>query len=399
MVRVEEAEKQILQQCRDFGTEFIPLAECSGRVLAAPLVADRDLPPYNRATMDGIAISSAAFSKGIRHFHIRGTQPAGTEPLTLLQENDCIEIMTGAAVTSVADAVIPYEEIILENGIASVNTPVVIAGQNIHFKGKDCQQNDRLVKAGELVSPAVIATAASVGKVELPVKRLPRVVIVSTGDELVEINAVPSAYQVRRSNNYMLQAVLQSCGIDAAMEHLPDNPVVIKAKLQQLLVSFDVLLLCGGVSKGKFDFIPAVLKELGVTEIFHGVRQRPGKPFWFGTHAQGALLFAFPGNPVSVFLCVHRYFLPWLHASLSLPERKQWAKLEEDVTFKLPLQYFMQVKCRMNEEGQLLAAPEEGNGSGDFANLLNADAFMELPADKDFFRKGESFRIWPFRGL
>ena len=91
--------------------------------------------------------------------------------------------------------------------------------------------------------------------------------------------------------------------------------------------------------------------------------------------------------------------MPWLHASLSLPERKQWAKLEEDVTFKLPLQYFMQVKCRMNEEGQLLAAPEEGNGSGDFANLLNADAFMELPADKDFFRKGESFRIWPFRGL
>ncbi|MEO6289758.1 MAG: molybdopterin-binding protein, partial [Ginsengibacter sp.] len=136
-----------------------------------------------------------------------------------------------------------------------------------------------------------------------------------------------------------------------------------------------------------------------VKKLFHKVQQRPGKPFWFGKHETGKLVFAFPGNPVSTFMCFHRYFLPWLKKSLQVGMNKTYAILNEDFTFNAGLQYFLQVKLLFNEKGELMATPLEGNGSGDFANLLQTDAFMELPLERNNFKKGEIFRIWPFKNL
>jgi molybdopterin molybdotransferase len=184
------------------------------------------------------------------------------------------------------------------------------------------------------------------------------------------------------------------------MVHIPDEPVAIRSTLQQCLVNFDVLLLSGGISMGKFDYIPQVLKELEVDQIFHKVQQRPGKPFWFGKHANGPVVFAFPGNPGATFMCTHRYFIPWLNASLGA-ESKQvvYAVLNSDFFFQPQLQYFLQVKLSFAEDGRLLATPVAGNGSGDFANLADTDAFMELPLSKNEFKKGEAYRVWMFNQL
>jgi molybdopterin molybdotransferase len=175
---------------------------------------------------------------------------------------------------------------------------------------------------------------------------------------------------------------------------LSDDADLIKQRIKKCLEDYDVLILSGGVSMGKFDHVPGVLKELSVKLMFYKVQQRPGKPFWFGYYGS-KLIFAFPGNPVSAFLCMHRYFLPWLKNSIGVSSQNFYAVLDEDIEFKPSLTYFLQVKLRMNEEGKLLAQPVKGNGSADFSSLAEADAFMELPSEKDFFRKGEVYKLWP----
>jgi molybdopterin molybdotransferase len=374
--------------------------ESLGRVLAETIKADRDLPPFNRVSMDGIAINYADFENGVKIFHIKATQAAGDSPIDIDNVGECIEIMTGAALPESVDTVIRYEDVEIIDGKAALQITEIKKGQNVHMRGADRKQGDVVLTPGRVISPAIISMAASVGETELRVKRKPRVVIVSSGDELVNVAAQPSPYQIRRSNNYMMKAVLAGLGIEAGMVHIPDEPEAIRSTLQQCLVNFDVLLLSGGISMGKFDYIPKVLKELAVEQIFHKVQQRPGKPFWFGKHANGPVVFAFPGNPGATFMCTHRYFIPWLNATLGAKSKSDiYAVLNSDFTFQPQLQYFLQVKLVFAEDGRLLATPVAGNGSGDFANLADTDAFMELPLSKNEFKKGEAYRVWMFNQL
>lgn len=398
MVSVQEAVKIIQAHQGYYSTESVLLEQATGRILAEDLLADRDMPPFNRATMDGIAISYQAYRKGIRQFRIKGTQAAGDPPIELEEPGDCIEIMTGSALPATADAVVPYEDIVVNEAGASLQSGVQ-PGQNIHAKGKDKKQADLLVAANTLVTPSIIAVAASIGKSRLPVKKLPHIVVISTGNELVEIESVPLPQQIRRSNNYMICSVLEELKLVADMLHLPDEQQVVEQQVGQALNDYDVVLLSGGVSMGKFDFVPAALKALAVEELFHKVKQRPGKPLWFGRQqGKGTLVFGFPGNPVATFLCLHRYFIPWLTASLGMPAAPRlYAALDTPVQFAPPLQYFLQVNWQINEQGLSVARPEEGNGSGDFSNLLQVNAFMELPAAQNSFREGEVFPIWPFK--
>lgn len=393
MITVDEAEQLIQSQIKSYGTETVTLEASLGRVLMENLVADRDLPPFNRVTMDGIAIQFGAFEKGIRSFTIKSTQAAGEPPIDISAEKECIEIMTGAALPETADTIIRYEDIELKNGMATVKVASISRGQNVHFQGEDKKQNEIVAFAPQVIAPALIGIAASIGNEMLCVKKLPRAIIISTGDELVEINEMPTPYQIRRSNSYTIKAVLQQYALHADMMHLPDDAEITRQQISRCLEDYDVILLSGGVSMGKFDYVPQALQELSVQKYFHKVQQRPGKPFWFGAHSGGALVFAFPGNPVSAFMCLHRYFVPWLQSSLDIPPSSTCAILNDDVNFDPPLQYFMQVKIR-NDNGQLLATPVDGKGSGDFANLLEADAFMELPAEKSTFRKGEAYKVW-----
>lgn len=397
MITVEEAEKIIMAQAAGYGVEIVPFETALGRVLAEDIRADRDLPPFDRVTMDGIAISYAAIEDGVSTFRVKAVQAAGDEPVEIEEHTDCVEIMTGAMLPASADTIIRYEDLEMRAGLATLVTNQIKKGQNIHYKGKDKRQDDVVARCGDFITPAVISLLASVGESELRVKKLPRVVILSSGNELVEVHQQPGPFQIRRSNNYTVSAVLKNQGIDAAMMHLPDDEEVITRQLKTCLENFDVILLSGGISQGKFDYMPRALKNLGVEQLFHKVQQRPGKPFWFGKHAGGQLVFAFPGNPVATFMCLHRYFLPWLHASLGMKQQPQLkAVLNERVNFNFPLKYFMQVKLFYNEYCQLVAEAVEGNGSGDFANLTDTDAFLELPLQRNTFKKGEMFPVWRF---
>jgi molybdopterin molybdotransferase len=397
MTTVEEAEKIILAQLKDYGTETVPFELALGRVLADHITADRDLPPFNRVTMDGIAITYKAIEQSITTFNIKAIQAAGDEPVVIDADDECIEIMTGAALSPMVDTIIRYEDLEIINGQAKLLIPDIKKGQNIHLKGKDKTKGDIVAAKNQVVTPAIISLAASVGKAELSVKKLPKVMIISSGDELVDVADTPTDYQIRRSNNYTIKAVLKQHSLNADMLHIPDDAEVTRQQIQNCLQNYDVILLSGGISMGKFDYIPQALEDLQVQKLFHKVEQRPGKPFWFGRHSNGILVFAFPGNPVATFMCLHRYFLVWLNATLGLPEKSPvYAVLDKDFTFMPRLKYFLQVKLNFNERGWLMATPIEGNGSGDFANLADTDAFIELPLERNEFKQGEVYKVIEF---
>lgn len=396
MITVQQAEEIILSQTIDFGKEFISYEHTLGRVLAEDLRADRDLPPFDRPTVDGIAIRYHAYEQGIRSFPIKAIQSAGEPSLPIDSETECLEIMTGAALDHSVDTVIRYEDLSINNGIANLIIDIK-KGQNIHLKGRDKKEGETLVKANQIITPAIIGIASSIGKTSIAVKRLPKIIIISTGDEMVSPESIPFSYQLRRSNGITIQSVLKKHHIEADTLHLNDDYQEIKKEISRCINEYDVLLMSGGVSMGKFDYLPQVCEELGIEKLFHKIKQRPGKPFWFGKNNADKLVFAFPGNPVSVFMCLHRYFIPWLEKSLKIAGNSpRFAILQNDIEVPFPLQYFVQVKLDTNELGHLTAESVNTNGSGDFSHLADTNAFMELPLEQNRFKKGEVYRIWKY---
>ncbi|MCG8183154.1 molybdopterin molybdotransferase MoeA [Tenacibaculum piscium] len=406
MISVQQAKDIIRQNTQDFGTEEIPFMESVGRILKEDILADRDFPPFNRVAMDGIAINYIHFKNGERTFKIEGIQPAGSAQLTLKNSANCIEVMTGAVLPNNCDTVIRYEDVLLENGIAKITIDTINANQNVHPKGKDKLQNDVLIHKNTLISSAEIGVIATVGKSTVKVAKQPKVMIISTGDELVDVHENPLEYQIRKSNVYTLVSLLKELHIPSEIVHITDSKSILKEKISNYLQEYDVLLCSGAVSKGKFDFLPEVFAELGVDKLFHKVAQRPGKPFWFGRIASlgiseqdiypklkknDAIVFAFPGNPISTFVNCLVYFYDWYYKSIGNKEDKQFAVLSENIIFKPNLTYFLQVKLE-NVNGQMLATPIKANGSGDLASLVNADGFIEIPKTENTeFKKGDLF--------
>ncbi|MGV3539021.1 MAG: gephyrin-like molybdotransferase Glp [Rufibacter sp.] len=391
MLSFEDARETICSYSQSYGIETLGILYSVGRVLAQEVRADRDLPPFDRATMDGIALNTEEVDAGTRLFTIAGVLAAGSPQATLPQPNRCLEIMTGAVLPRGANAVVPYEQCALENNRASILASQVKPGQNIHRQGSDGKAGQLLLSPGTMITPAIIGLLASVGLVRVQVAQLPKVVVCSTGDELVEISQTPLPHQIRRSNAYMLAAALRQEHLTPSVAHLPDDQSAMKGMLKSLLQEHEVILLSGAVSKGKFDFLPQVLRELGMTIVLHSVAQKPGKPLLFGVFPDGRKVFGLPGNPVSTFTCYHLFFKPWLHASLGLPPLPDLsAPLAKEVVFKPSLTYHLPVTFTY-EEGLVKAQPIASTGSGDLTSLLKAQALLSLPAQREVFAAGDSF--------
>ena len=398
MITVEEAKHIILENTQDFGYEEIPFLEAVGRVLKEDIVADRDFPPFNRVAMDGIAINHRFFKYGVRDFKIEGIQPAGAPQQTMENAAHCYEVMTGAVLPNNCDTVIRYEDVSVNTLMATVNIDDITENQNIHAQGSDKKKDTILIKKNTTISAAEIGVLATVGKATVKVAKQPKVMIVSTGDELVDVNENPLDHQIRRSNVYTLVSLLKDLKIPTETSHITDEKSVLKEKIESYLKEYDVLLFSGAVSKGKFDFLPEVLDELGVKKLFHKVLQRPGKPFWAGV-TDSCNVFAFPGNPVSTFVNCLVYFYPWYYESIGLQQKTKTAILTEDISFKPNLTCFLQAKLT-SENGQVYATPIQGNGSGDLASLVEADGFIELPKTEEVtFKKGSVFPILTYRGF
>ncbi|MDX1471895.1 MAG: molybdopterin molybdotransferase MoeA, partial [Flavobacteriaceae bacterium] len=347
-----------------------------GRILAEDILAQRDFPPFDRSTKDGIAISFSAWEKGQRIFKIEDIAAAGQPQKTLSSEQLCMEIMTGAVIPDNTDTVIMYEEIEIENGEATISSNPN-KGQNIHRKGTDQKQGNLLLPRGHNITTSSVSILATEGIHEPKVKQLPSVAILTTGTELVDINETPNSYQIRRSNSYTLQALLKQLHIRSNLYHESDDKQLIKEKVQELLENYDVLLMSGGVSMGKYDFLPEVLENLGVNQIFHKVAQRPGKPFWFGTY-KSKTIFSFPGNPVSTYVNFHIYFKPWLAKCLGVNIKEEFVTIDEEVESN-QLTRFRLVKFKGEDE--TVAELISSSGSGDLVSLVLASGVVEIPSN------------------
>ncbi len=396
MVSVSEATRLIEEQVYRPALERIKIEESEGRVLAESIKADRDFPPFDRVAMDGIAISYKAIEEGWEGFRVEGLQPAGQPRLTLENNKNCIEVMTGAMLPIGCDTVIRYEDVTIVNEIAKLKIKTVAQGQCIHHRALDAGRGDVILSPGIRISTGEIALLAAVGRLETDVYQYPKTAIVSTGNELVDIHDRPLPHQIRRSNSYTLRAALYTLGCPADLFHLMDDRNAMERELGKLFSTYELVILSGGVSKGKFDFVPAVLESLGVTTIFHQVSQKPGKPLFFGT-TKKQVVFGLPGNPVSTFLCFYRYVRPWLLQTIGAKPSNEYAILESDIELKGDLTHFLQVKLR-NEDGKCIATPVPGGGSGDFANLRDVDGFLEIPQGKPICSAGEVFPLILFRG-
>jgi len=390
-IDVPEAAELIAARMGRFGSRRVAVDNATGCILRQEVHAERDQPPFDRVTMDGIALRRAAAGQDHRSFRIAGTQGAGVPAVRLEREDECIEIMTGAMLPNGADTIVPVERIQAGDGFATLEdgyepTP----GQFIHRRGSDHSAGTRLLGSGLRIGPAEMAALTIGGVSEIDVAAWPAIAVVSTGDELVDLGQPISPFQIRSTNGRVIGAALTSCGAERVTQaHLPDDPAQLLDAIGKLHREHDVLILSGGVSMGKYDYVPDILARLDVKLVFHRIRQRPGLPMWFGISADGKPVFALPGNPVSTLVCLRRYVLPALYEALGTPrETALGIPLAEGFDFEPDLTCFLPVVLAASSDGTMVAVPRPTNTSGDFVSLAGTDGFVELRRGMNHFSAG-----------
>jgi len=395
VITTGEARDAILAALPAFDSESIPSDASTGRVLRQTIVAERDQPPFDRVMMDGIAIAYGDYGDGTRSFPMQATQAAGDQQLSL-EQGKCIETMTGASLPEGADCIVPVERIAVVDGIATLEDNYeVMQRRFIHARGSDHNEGAELLTTGKRITPMDIAIINSAGLTQVEVSRSPKIRVISTGNELVPAGQPIEPQQIRMSNGPAVIAMLEQHGYsNNEHDHLVDDPDVLREKIGAHLNAADMLILSGGVSMGKADFIPEVLKDLGVEVVFHKISQRPGKPMWFGIGPNNQVVFALPGNPVSTLVCCRQYVIPALaRASAQRDRQPEFAALAQDVTFEPNLTSFLPVRLISSTGGQVLAMPVPTNTSGDFTSLSGTDGYVELPLDESRFPSGTSVHL------
>jgi len=390
-IDVADAVAKIAAHMPEYPAVRLPLAETQGAVLRESVTAERDQPPFDRVTMDGIAVRSEALAGGVRRFRVVGVQGAGAAAMAVGAADNCVEIMTGAILPTDADTVIPVErivpdaeDVVLEDGYAPE------PGQFVHRRGTDHRAGQVMMEPGIVIGAAEMAALTISGQAELEVSRWPGIVIISTGDELVDVGQPLEDFQIRSSNDRAIAAALERLGcFNARRSRLPDEPDELRRSISRLHADGDVLILSGGVSMGKYDYVPQIMEELGAELVFHKILQKPGLPMWFGVSATGKPVFALPGNPVSTLVCTVRYVIPAIRAAMGLaPRQLPRLRLAEPLRFAPDLTFFMPVKLTYTAAGEVLAVPKATNTSGDFVSLAGTDGFVELERGRDDFPAG-----------
>lgn len=432
MISYQQAQQIVIQQARSFGQEKIGLDQAYGRVLAETIRADRDYPPFHRASMDGYAIRYQDWEKGTRQFDVVEVIYAGATATRAIKEGECYKIMTGAPVPPGVDVVIRKEDTnesssarLTPSGQPSdgdtTNAPyhrvtIKLSScrpfMNIARQGEDMQTGDVAIGVPSVIGPDVMGILASLGKSECLVEKLPRVALFTTGDEVVQVGYPVSHAQIRNSNRWILTSLLKGWGISPFLyEHLPDSKAALRGSLTKAIggtgnVSAtrslenplrdisspgeirpaDIIMLSGGVSAGDADYVPGILAELGVQRLFHKIAIKPGKPIWCGRTPGGSMVFALPGNPFSGMVGFTLLVQPYLHACFGLAAPALMGlPLEEGRKKKTPLDEFFPV--RFNGSPAKLSAIDI-NGSGDSRLGLYANALALHPAGSGDLEKG-----------
>jgi molybdopterin molybdotransferase len=412
VLEFEEALGEVLRHAgslaRPRATEQVSLLDASGRVLAKPVVADRDQPPFARSTRDGYAVRSEDVGAG-RSLRVLGSVRAGEMWRgEALGPGEAIEIMTGAPVPASADAVLMVEHASMgEDGLLRVaGGRRSEQGENVVAPGAEAQASAELIPVGRRIGVAEIALAASCGCARLEVFERPKVAIVATGDELVELDEKPEAWQIRNSNSYALAVMVAGeGGFGGRLKIARDSVEDLRERIAQASM-WDMVLLSGGVSMGKYDLVEQVLDEFGAEFFFTGAWIQPGKPVVFGRVSKSAnqrvselaectYFFGLPGNPVSTEVCFRLFVAPMLRAmagQTDIAPRFVAAKLAEDVKGGARMTRFLPAMVEGDWRGVTVRVVP-WQGSGDLAANARANGFVVLPNGVERFAAGESVRV------
>jgi molybdopterin molybdotransferase len=311
MISVAEASSNIMDRVPDPTVEHIPIECSTGRLLMEPIYAERDMPPFDRVMMDGFAFR---FQDQVpEQFKVSAIALAGHQTTELKQENCCIEVTTGSPLPVGCDTVVPVEDCLVDGSTVRLKADARFEkGKFIHARGSDGLAGRQVLAPGTRMGPPEQSVAATEGAMQLAVSAVPRICLVTTGDEIISDGSSLKPEQIRGSHRETLRSLFAVFpSLEFSSLHALDEEESLSGALKESLAPADILLVTGGVSRGRMDLVPRLLKQLGVEEVFHRVAQKPGKPLWFGKTGN-KLVFGLPGNPISTMMCARRYVFPVL---------------------------------------------------------------------------------------
>ena len=392
MISADQALQIVLENVAALGVERVPILESLGRVLGESISSSRDIPGFDNSAMDGYAVRAADVAGASEASPIKlavvETVGAGQMPSRRVSAGQAVRTMTGAPVAEGADAIIPVERTRgsgdLVEFLASADK-----GAFIRPRGEDLRLGELVMSAGKVLTPADLGMLASVNRAMVEVIRRPRVAIVATGDELVDVDQPPTGAQVVNSSAYALAGAVREAGADAVILKVArDDAREIRDRLAEAM-TFDAVLSTGGVSVGQFDHVKGALDELGMRQLFHGVAQKPGRPLKFGTVGYRPI-FGLPGNPVSTLVCFYLYARPALRKMggmrrVGLP--RVIARCAVEIKISKELTEFVRVKLERDRDGYL-ATPTGGQGSGILSSLSRADGLLIGPSTETILKAG-----------
>lgn len=400
MISVESALETILKEIKPLGLESTDINSALGRVLGEDISARGGNPPWDNSAMDGYALRAAdvkgASIENAAKLTVIYDLPAGSVGQTPVGPGQAVRIMTGAPVPEGADAVVMVEKTESGEGFVLIKAEPR-PGENIRRAGEDFKAGDIVVKKGSLIRPAEVSMFATVGVPFVLVHRRPRVAVISTGDELCDINELPPAGKISNSNGYALAALVAACGaVPIQLGIARDNKESLRQKLTQAL-SADCVISSGGVSVGDYDFVKDVLKDMGSSMIFWKVAMKPGKPLAFGVIG-GKPAFGLPGNPISSMVAFEQFVRPSLlkmAGRTNLYRQTFKATLTKDIKIKPGRMNFIRAELRLTDDG-MVVTPLDGQGSGMIMTMVRANSFVVVPQDSTGFKQGEAVRVQPF---
>ena len=397
MITVTEALHTVLSTVEPVGVEKVNILSALGSVLAEDIYARRTIPPTDNSAMDGYALiaedTMGATTEHPLFFDIIEDVPAGNMPRKIVGFAEATRIMTGAPTPEGVDAVVRVEDTELDGDRVKIFKEASI-GQNIRSMGEDVKEGELVLHRGTIIRPAETGMLAALGRSFVAVYQKPLVAILATGDELVDIDGELSPEKIISSNSYSGAAQVMECGgIPLQIGIAKDTKEDLTEKFKTAMRA-DIIVSSAGVSVGDYDFVKDVMEEIGVTIDFHQVAQRPGRPFTFGT-AGRKLFFGLPGNPVSSMITFEQYVRP---AILKMTGHKRIfrrtikAVLQENITIKQGLRYFLRVRIRY-EDGRLTAVTTGEQGSGILKSMVLANGIMVLPEDSTSIKKGDEVMV------
>ncbi len=402
MIATKEALKIILTNVRPLKAVRNPLDEVLGCCLAEDIRADRNLPPTDRSAMDGYAVRAKDLAESPRELRLVGEVAAGSAKCPKVTAGTCVRILTGASVPGGANAVVKLEETTERDGFVKFNA-ITKVGANIRIQGEEVTKGRVVLCKGTVLSPARIGLCASVGKVAIKVYERPGVTVLCTGRELRDPGVKVGPHQLRNSNGPALLAGLQNAGISRIGHQIVlDDPRMIAKKLKAAASKYNVIILTGGVSVGKYDFVPEAVKQIGATVRFHGVAMKPGKPQLYATLTRNRHIFALPGNPLSALTGFGELVLPAIrrlsgfdaescHVTLKLP-------LSRSVRSKANRTAFVLGKLIWGRKG-LQVDPIKSCGSADLVSGAQADGVVLVPKNIRKIAAGELVEFTPWRPI